>query len=256
MEEKIAIPNRNSQKIIASLDKKKKSSGLVFIVPGLSGRKEELHIQIFKKAFDEKNFTALVFDPGNSVGESYGKLEDVTLTQYLADLEDVINWAKKEEWYQEPFALVGHSLGAFCCLLYAEKHPEKVRAIAPISSAINNNLKERMRTDESLISWKKRGFKETVGHSGKLKKIKWSYMEDVSKYDSLERAGVITMPVLLIVGDKDASTPIEFQERIKKKVRGEVELHVIKGAEHTFREKEHIEEIKGIFLSWIDKNLT
>lgn len=34
---------------------------------------------------------------------------------------------------------------------------------------------------------------------------------------------------------------------------GDKEFHIIKDAPHTFREKVHLDEIKQIFLKWIDK---
>jgi len=36
------------------------------------------------------------------------------------------------------------------------------------------------------------------------------------------------------------------------KVSGKRELHEVEGAEHTFREESHLEEIKILFGSWID----
>jgi fermentation-respiration switch protein FrsA (DUF1100 family) len=77
-------------------------------------------------------------------------------------------------------------------------------------------------------------------------------MGDRLKYDLLPEAGKLTMPVLLIAGEKDNSTPPEHQKILYDKLPGKKEFHIIKGAEHTFREKEHLEEIKQIFLKWID----
>lgn len=59
------------------------------------------------------------------------------------------------------------------------------------------------------------------------------------------------MPVLLIVGEQDRTTPLEHQQIFFDKLPGQKELHVIKGSGHTFKEDEHLAEIKNIFDKWI-----
>lgn len=88
---------------------------------------------------------------------------------------------------------------------------------------------------------------------GDYKKLKWSHIEDRLKYDLLPKAERLTMPVLMIVGENDESTPPEHQKILFDKLSGEKEMHIIKGAGHTFREEEHLKEIKKIFDDWIKK---
>jgi len=59
------------------------------------------------------------------------------------------------------------------------------------------------------------------------------------------------MPVLLIVGENDTSTLPEHQQILYAALPGKKEFHVIKGAPHTFRDPEHLAEIKQLFNSWI-----
>ena len=67
-------------------------------------------------------------------------------------------------------------------------------------------------------------------------------MEDRLKYDLLPEAGKLKMPVLMIVGEKDESTPSDHMQKLYDVIPGKKEFHIIKGAPHTFREKEHLEE--------------
>ncbi|KKQ60706.1 MAG: hypothetical protein US81_C0014G0011 [Parcubacteria group bacterium GW2011_GWE2_38_18] len=84
---KLFIKNRKDQNISVIIEEAEKPSGLVFIMHGLGGSKEELHIKTFSNAFKEKGFTTVLFDTTNSVGESDGILEDATVTNYYEDLE-------------------------------------------------------------------------------------------------------------------------------------------------------------------------
>jgi len=253
-QEKQFIKNKDGKKISVVVEQPDKQIGLAFIMHGLGGFKEQSHIRLYAETFLEKGYAVITFDTRNTLGESEGKMEDATITSYVADLENVIQWASTQSWYQEPFVLAGHSVGSFSILLYAEKHPEKVKALAPTSTVINGKMSVEAIPEDIHIKWKETGIqeKESTSKPGVIKRIKYAYVEDKLKYDILEQANKLTMPVLLIVGDKDFLTPLSHHEILLEKLLGKKELHVIKGAEHTFRDLEHLKEIKGIFEKWID----
>jgi pimeloyl-ACP methyl ester carboxylesterase len=69
-------------------------------------------------------------------------------------------------------------------------------------------------------------------------------MEDAFKYDLLDKVDRLAMPVLLIVGENDDVTLPEHQKILFDKLPGEKELHVIKGALHSFYEPHEQAELK------------
>ena len=248
------IKNRKGQNIAVLLEQITPQKGLAFVMHGLGGFKEQAHIQTYAKAFLDNGYIVVRFDTTNTFGESDGSYEDATTTNYYEDLEDVIAWASKQPWYQEPFCMTGHSLGSLCIALYAENHPEKVKAVAPTSTVVSGKLSaETEKYKKTLDEWKRTGWREEVSESrpGLLKRLKWAELEDRLRYDLLPKANKLTIPVLLIVGDQDDGTPLEHQQLLYEKLPGRRELHVIKGAPHTFREQRHLEEIGGIFDRWV-----
>lgn len=250
---KESIQNRKGQNIVLIIEEAGNQKGLVFVMHGLSGFKEQPHVQTIAEAFQEKGYTVIRFDTTNTLGESDGDFKNATVTNYYEDLEDVISWAKSQKWYQEPFCLAGHSLGGMCTSLFAEKYPEKVKGLAPISTTISGKLSLEARP-EKIREWKRTGYliEESMSKPGVIKKLPWSHMEDRLKYDILNEAEKLTMPILLITGEKDESAPPEYQKILYDKLPGKKELHIIKGAPHTFREESQLKEIKEIFLNWID----
>ncbi len=253
--EKLRIKNRKGQNIVVVVEKADKPKGLAIVMHGLSGNKEQPHIITFAEAFKEKNYTAVRFDTTNTFGESDGKYEDATVTNYYEDLEDVISWAKTQPWFVTPFCLVGHSLGGISIILYAEKYPQEIKSLAPISTVVSGKLSLETPIYRKIADqWQKTGWQEEKSASvpGRIKKLPWSHMVDRLKYDVLPEAGQLTMPVLLVVGDKDESTPYEHQKLLSSKLPGKKELHIIKNAPHTFVEPDQLEEIKQIFIKWID----
>ena len=108
---------------------------------------------------------------------------------------------------------------------------------------------------EILRTWRETGWKiyESATVPGRMKKLPWSHIQDKLNYDILLDAQILTMPVLLIVGEKDTTTPPEHIKLFYDKLpEGNKEYHVIKDAPHTFQDQKHLDEIEQLFLNWID----
>lgn len=59
------------------------------------------------------------------------------------------------------------------------------------------------------------------------------------------------MPILLLVGELDHTTPVKHQQLLFDKLLAKKEFHIIKGAPHTFKEEEHLVEVRDIMSNWI-----
>ncbi len=248
------IKNRKNQNISVVVEKAENQKGLAFIMHGLGGFKEQPYVETFTKAFKDNNYTVIRFDTTNSFGESEGDYADATITNYYKDLEDVIEWSKKQDFYQEPFVLCGHSLGGISTALYSQKYPEEVKALAPISTVVSGKLSIEAYKKEDIDNWRDTGWRTTIGYSSGIKKtLKWSHMEDRLKYNLLDNIDKLTMPVLLIAGELDELTPPKHQQLLFDKLPGEKELQIIKNCPHTFREQDHLDEVYNILSNWIKK---
>ena len=255
--EKISIQNRKGQKVVVVVDGTEHQRGLVFLAHGLGSSKDSPRLKIIAESFLEKGFTAVRFDTTNTFGESDGNYEDSTFTTYYEDLEDVIEWARAQEWYQEPFVLVGSSFGGKSTTYYAENYPERVLALVPLATGISGALRieARERREAGRIQqWKESGWKEEKSSSypERVYRMPWSHMEDDLKYDTLRGAHKLTMPTLFIVGDKDETTPQDHIQKLYDAVpAGKKEMHVVAGMGHVFGE-EFFPEVKKIYSDWID----
>lgn len=255
---KTFIQNRDDKKLCVVVEEASTPNKLAFVMHGLGGKKEQPHIRAMTEAFLESGYTVVTFDTAHTFGESEGEYEDATITNYYADLEDVITWASKQSWYVEPFVLCGHSLGGISTALFAQKHPDKVLALAPISTVVSGKLSlETYNTAEKqkeLEDWERNGIRTIMSHDGKLEKsLKWSHMEDRLRYDLLPDINKLTMPVLLVVGSKDDSTPEAHQRILYEALPSEREMHVIEGALHSFYEPSEQAELKQICKTWISQ---
>jgi len=91
------IKNLNNTDLSILVEGEDNKGGLAFVVHGLGGFKEQVHIRTMAEAFLESGYAVVTFDAANSIGESGGMMEDATLTNYFEDLEDVVSWAAKQK---------------------------------------------------------------------------------------------------------------------------------------------------------------
>lgn len=254
--EKFFITNRKGQKISVLLEVHPQQRGLAFVMHGLGGFKEQPHLVAVSTVFAEAGYTVVRFDTTNTSGESDGAYEDATVTNYYQDLEDVLAWAATQQWYQEPFVLFGHSVGAMCVALYAQNHLEKIKALVPCATVISGTLS--MQTKKFLETekeWRATGWRITQSESkpGLVKRLRWSHMEDRLRYDLLLSVHKLTMPTLMIVGETDDATPPEHQKIFFNALPGPKELHIIPDAPHTFHDESHLAQLAHIVRFWIQK---
>ncbi len=251
---KVFIRNRNKQKVCVVAEGPEEAGKLAFVMHGLSGNKQEPHLRSIVEAFLEAGYTVASFDTTNTFGESDGQFEDATLTGYFNDLEDVINWAAGQSWYTEPFVLAGHSFGGIATGFFAERYPERVKALAPISSVISGELTvqtPKYSAQGMLDKWKKDGVWAFGRSDGTEKRLKWACMEDRLKYSLLPEAYKLTMPVLLVVGSMDEATPPSHNQILFDKLPGKKEMHIIEGAVHTFDKASERDELKETVRRWL-----
>ncbi|MBI2066272.1 alpha/beta hydrolase [Candidatus Woesebacteria bacterium] len=254
-----SIKNRKGLEIVLHIKKSESPKGTAIVMHGLGGYKEQPHIERFAKSFEKSGYTVVTFDTTNSIGESGGKMEDAKITTYYQDLEDVITWVEKQSWFAKPFVLSGHSLGGFSVAFYAENYPSKVFAIAPISPFVSGKMSveaHNTHEPEEFKKWEETGWqiKESNSKPEVIKKLPWSHIADRLKYNLLEKIEKLTMPVLLIVGEDDTSTPPQHVQVLYDNIPStKKEIHIIKNAPHTFKDSNHLEEIEKLFLAWIEK---
>ncbi len=235
------------------------TEGLCFVAHGLGAFKEQKQVEVFSSTFEEKGFVTVRYDARNTIGESDGEMFLASATSYKEDLEDVIKWASIQSWYQEPFWLVGHSLGGLVILEYALDNPEYVKAIAPFSTVVSGTLTTST-TDHLRIAqlWEEAGYLEQVSNSrpGAVKKISWAYIQDLMNHNVLPRAKELVLPVLMIVGLEDDVTPLSHQEDLFKELSGPKEIFVLENAKHTFRSEDDFFRVKQLLGKWIDRYIS
>jgi len=266
MTKKVTFKNNKKQRLVGILNLPE-GKGLfpaVIICHGFKGYKEQLHLKTIAAQLAKNGIVALRFDFGNGVGESYGKLENITFTQYLGDLKTAIDYISKQKFIDKKrIGLVGHSLGGQLILTYTPTD-KRIKVLVDLAGVvfrgggkthmektIKPQLKQAERTGYFFIKSKRTGNKY---------KIKTIYYFDLLKYDTPAQVKKIKTPVLIIHGSKDETVDLAHPRLAYRLLKQPKKLVIIPGAPHTWRGKDDPggkfqKKINPIVVSWFKQYL-
>ena len=173
---------------------------LAIIQHGLASNMEHPAVQTAKKAFLDNGYVVVTFDARYSLGKSGNDVSKVRLQTFEEDLKMVVDWAGKQKFYHEPFALAGHSLGGASVLVYAAGHPEQAGILIPITPVVSGQRWEDFCLSRLSFcrDWKKDGF-----YTYEDEQISYQTVETAKSYDALRLGDKLKAKVLLIAAEKD-----------------------------------------------------
>ena len=233
MIEKVFIKNRKGLKMAIKLNISPERNKLVFLLHGLGARKEyPPHMLVMEEFFARKGFNVVNIDATDSINESESSEEGVSLTGYYEDLQDVIEWARLQDFFVQPFALAGQSLGAQAVVLYASRFPSAVDFLLPVSFCFvdgKEELKHNKRTQAIL----QQGFYDQVSKStGRVLRIGRKYIDEIARYNFADFVANITAKTEIIVGDEDNEWHKENCRHLYRLLNCEKNIQILAGVPH------------------------
>ncbi|RLC37886.1 hypothetical protein DRH29_00525 [candidate division Kazan bacterium] len=253
----VDIQNRYGLNIAVSIDTVDRSRGLAFMAHGFGGNKEDDNILSLAKIFNNHGYSTIRFDATNSTGQSEGDLAYANSITYRDDLFDIITWAKTQEWYQEPFYLCGYSLGAVASIAYAENHPTEVKGLVAISPVVAGQLYITDVYKRDIEDWEQvwlqlnKLYLYSQNH-GDTHATRWlPLILDIMRFNLIQSADKLTMPVLIVVGQEDLLAPPEHQQKLLQAISGDAELIIIEHGDHFFESGEHLKDLIEKVENWL-----
>ena len=250
--EKVIIKNRHGLKMYVRLTINESNKKLVFLEHGLSARKEYPHMLVLEELFAKHGYNVVNFDATNSLNESESSEMGITPTGHYDDLVDVINWAKTQDFYIEPFALVGQSLGALSVVHYATESPELVNLLIPCAFPFMSGEVELK--DFFATEILKNGFYDKISKStGRVLRMKPSWNKDLENFDLTSKIKNITASTYVIIGTKDTEKHINSSRQLFDLLTCKKQYIELDGIPHDLA---NTERDKELFSKTIDNILS
>lgn len=214
---------------------------VVCIFHGFTGTKVEPHFIFVKlsRLLEKEGIASVRFDFGGS-GESDGDFSGMTLYTELDDANAILDYARSL-----PFAdagrigVVGLSMGGTIASVLAGDRREDIAALCLWAPAGNmGELITRGWKAEDIQSFRDKGWRDIGGLT-----IGRGFLDSAMELDVFGRAALYDKRVLLLHGDRDEIVPCQVSERYLDVYDGRADLHIVKGADHTFNRREWEEEV-------------
>lgn len=185
---------------------------VVIISHGLTGNMEEWHILGAERTCLENGFATLKVELYGH-GQSDGDFKDHTITEWVEQLIFVIEYVKNLD-FTESILLMGHSQGGLAVILAAGLHADNIRALIPLSPAINivTDCRKGVFFDAAFDPEK---LPEEVSFWGGIK-LGNNYLRTAQRINIEEAVKAYEGPVLLVHGSADGAVPCEGSVELDK----------------------------------------
>lgn len=186
----------------------------------------------------------------------HGKSENIGYVHTMEELADVV-YAVLRSLKLRKYALVGHSMGGYVALAFAEKHPDNLRSLVLYQSTARADSNEKKKDRKRAAALIKQNPKSFIRKSVPLlfrpvnrKKFRPELKKLVEEALTTSPQGVVAAlegmrlrpnreillkfppyPVHIIASDKDPRIPLAESEELAQ-ISESVHLHLIKGCGH------------------------
>lgn len=228
----------------------RKAKELALIVPGKLDTKDYAHLTELVEYFAQIGFFAVSFDPPGT-WESGGEIEDYTVTNYLAAIDEVI-----EHFGNRPTVMVGHSRGGSVSINAAARNSHITRVVTLMSRA------EILSEDSE---WKARGYvdeyrdlppgrQRTPKASRRHFRLPYSFHIDAMQYDTVAALKSLTQPKLFFSGAQDKITSPTLIEKAFTLATDPKMYHQVDFGHDIRLDQTIIDEVKTVISEFLERH--
>ena len=201
-------------------------------------------------------------------GESDGRQEELTLASILNDIDAALEHVAEATGAEQAHLLAASFAGGITSY-FAVQHPERVRSLVLVNPLLNYKKRfvddkpywhDGRIDDEAGRDLAKQGF---LFHNPNFK-LSRPLLNEVFYLRPHEAIDELAVPTLFIHGTRDTFIPVESTRDAVQRVKGDVELMEIEGAQHgiaVFDDPQYLapqtqawqEEVVAAVTRWIGK---
>lgn len=182
-------------------------------------------------------------------GQSGGKYTDFTISDWLADVLQVI-----DQLTTGPLVVVGSSLGGWLMLRAAQERPERIKAlvgIAPAPDFVNDLIAPGM-SEAHKAELAEKGYMSVPSGFPEPTIFTKALLEDGARQRVLTKEIAFTGPVRILQGMLDTDVPWQHALRIQEKLSSaDVRVTLFKDGDHRLSTQAQLEELGLTVLSLI-----
>ena len=185
----------------------------MLFVHGYLGGAETWEYQINDFSYDHR----VVVPDLRGHGQSDAPWSEYTMPEMVADLHAIV----RQRQFPERFVLVGHSFGGSICLEYAHAYPERLEHLILISTAGEYPLPRFLTTLYRLpATFFRPWWKYRPRWNAEIPAFKRMMMNNLRQWRGWDLIREITVPTLVIIGERDNYFPRRVYEQVGETIPG------------------------------------
>jgi len=246
MEQKIHFQNSKRYNLCGILNNPTHDNEklIVILVHGHSSNKNTKSFSLLRKLIESKGISTFRIDLSGH-GESGGKFEEATVSLVSNDILSAINYLKSQGY--KKIGLVGSSFGGIASTIAASKSKDLLFLV--LKSPVSDYADLYRWRGLNINEWKTKGIRDYPTKTGMLKQ-RYVFYEDAIANTGYKAAPNIRVPTLIIHGDDDQEVPTYQSVKLSKLIPDN-KLIIVKGADHTYTNPEHMKEMSGLISKFI-----
>ena len=265
MEETVIFHDAAGHRIAAVLARPEQSTDHVAVLcHGFLSHKNSTSNQALTSRLIEQQIAAFRFDCFGH-GESDGPFSKLTTTLAIDQVSAALHYVFDRGYRR--LALVGSSFGGLVSLLAASdwtfKHTSRPSSIPPLACLALKcpvvDFGEELRLElgeEGLQQWKQT---DTIPdlHGGPSRlPLDYAFYQDCLMRVAYEPARNLTVPTLIVQGDRDEFVPLHQSQRLFDALPGPKRLKILPGADHRFTKPADFQLMLAALTEWVSRHPT
>lgn len=253
--EEIVINNQAIQ-LPGTLTCSQETSPLIIWIHGSGGvdrnGNQPQYIKQFRDAINKKNIAFFSYDKrtANPKNIQFIKEDGILISDFINDAKEVVNYFKNDKRFSE-IILAGHSQGSLIAMMALE-NVDKYISIAGAGETIDKTLTRQISAQSAEFGKLTAQYLKELKETGEIKKVDPNLMSLFAKpnqpflaswveLNPINQIKKVTIPTLIINGDKDLQVQIADAENLKR-ANPEAELKIIKNMNHILKNIEKDED--------------
>ncbi|TXD51946.1 MULTISPECIES: alpha/beta hydrolase [unclassified Polaribacter] len=202
------------------------------------------YIKQFREAVNAEDIAFFSYDKRTANSKNIALLKDVLITDFITDLEQVIHHFKNDTGFSE-IILAGHSQGSLIAMMALE-NVDKYISIAGAGETIDQTLIRQITAQNPPFGKLTEGYLKELKETGEIKQVdpnlaslfakqNQAFLASWIAIDPLKEIKKITIPALLLNGDKDVQVEVSNAQNLKK-AKPDAKLVIIKNMNHVLKD--------------------
>ena len=187
-------------------------------------------------------------------GDSDGPFEELTTTLAVQQTQAALDLVTARGYGR--LGLVGSSFGGLVAILTAA-HRRDIVCLALKCPVVD--FAEELRITfgpEELARWHATGTIQNIMGGPDRVHLRYAFYEDCLRQIAYAPAEHITIPTLIVQGERDECVPLHQSKRLHDALRGPKRLDLLPGADHQFTHGEDFHQMTTSISDWVFTHLT